>query len=184
MVDLFGMKKMMNLAFFGHLVGIVMTLFARDFWMLFSGTLLIGIGNGMVEATCNPLIATLYPKEKTIDLLQNLDIKCVGDISVGTTYIPNLKTVQLEGPDLSIVFKGTTAKSAIEFLISKTNYGYVWVQNNPTFNTQENNQENIVDLNFTVSPGERRQGLELSFLLKSFVGVLPIIFHPPGLSYG
>ena len=44
----------------------------------------------------------------------------LGDISVGTTYIPNLKTVQLEGPDLSIVFKGTTAKSAIEFLISKT----------------------------------------------------------------
>ena len=71
----------------------------------------------------------------------------LGDISIGTTYIPNLKTVQLEGPDLSIVFKGTTAKSAIEFLISKTNYGYVWVQNNPTFNTQENNQENIVDLN-------------------------------------
>ena len=29
------------------------------------------------------------------------------------------KTVQLEGPDLSIVFKGTTAKSAIEFLIRK-----------------------------------------------------------------
>ena len=26
---------------------------------------------------------TIYPKEKTIDLLQNLDIKCVGDISVG-----------------------------------------------------------------------------------------------------
>ena len=65
MVDLFGMRKIMNLAFAGHLVGIVLTLFARDFWMLFSGTLLIGIGNGMVEAACNPLIATLYPKEKT-----------------------------------------------------------------------------------------------------------------------
>jgi MFS family permease len=64
MVDLFGMRKIMNLAFAGHLVGIVLTLFARDFWMLFSGTLLIGIGNGMVEAACNPLIATLYPKEK------------------------------------------------------------------------------------------------------------------------
>ncbi len=62
----------------------------------------------------------------------------LGDISVGTTYIPNLKTVQLEGPDLSIIFKGTTAKSAIEFLISKTNYGYVWVQDNPTFDPKEN----------------------------------------------
>ncbi len=71
----------------------------------------------------------------------------LGDISVGTTYIPNLKTVQLEGPDLSIAFKGTTAKSAIEFLISKTNYGYVWVQDNPTFDPKENNKENAFDIN-------------------------------------
>ncbi len=33
--------------------------------MLFIGTLCIGIGNGMVEAACNPLVVTLYPKEKT-----------------------------------------------------------------------------------------------------------------------
>ena len=73
----------------------------------------------------------------------------LGDISVGTTYIPNLKTVQLEGPNLSIVFKGTTAKSALEFLISKTNYGYVWVQDSPTFNPQEDNLENAINI-----PGE------------------------------
>ena len=77
----------------------------------------------------------------------------LGDISVGTTYIPNLKTVQLEGPDLSIAFKGTTAKSAIEFLISKTNYGYVWVQDNPTFNPKENGLENAVDLSRQLSDG-------------------------------
>ncbi len=70
----------------------------------------------------------------------------LGDISVGTTYIPNLKTVQLEGPDLSIVFKRTKAKSAIEFLISKTDYGYVWVQDNPTFNPKENDQVNGADV--------------------------------------
>ena len=38
-----------------------------------------------------------------------------------------------------------------------------------------------IDLNFTESPGEKRQGFELSFLLKSLLEVLPIIFHPPGL---
>ena len=65
----------------------------------------------------------------------------LGDISVGTTYIPNLKTVQLEGPEVSMVFKGATAKSAIEFLISKTNYGYVWVQDDPTFKSLENKNE-------------------------------------------
>ncbi|MDC2988491.1 hypothetical protein OAZ26_01205, partial [bacterium] len=62
----------------------------------------------------------------------------LGDIAVGTTYIPNLKTVQLEGPEVSMVFKEATAKSAIEFLISKTNYGYVWVQDDPTFKSLEN----------------------------------------------
>ena len=41
----------------------------------------------------------------------------LGDIAVGTTYIPNLKTVKLEGPNVSMVFEGTTAKSAIEFFI-------------------------------------------------------------------
>ncbi len=65
----------------------------------------------------------------------------LGDISVGTTYIPNLKTVELEGPEVSMVFKGATAKSAIEFLISKTNYGYVWVQDNPTFKSLDNTRE-------------------------------------------
>lgn len=65
LVDYFGMKKILNLAMLGHVTGIVVTLLARDFWMLFAGTALIGIGNGMVEAACNPLVATLFPEEKT-----------------------------------------------------------------------------------------------------------------------
>ncbi|UXP32755.1 MFS transporter [Reichenbachiella agarivorans] len=65
LVDYFGMKKIINLAMLGHLSGIVLTLFAHDFWTLFTGTMLIGIGNGMVEAACNPLVATLFPDEKT-----------------------------------------------------------------------------------------------------------------------
>ena len=65
----------------------------------------------------------------------------LGDISVGTTYIPNLKTVELEGPEVSMIFKEATAKSAIEFLISKTNYGYVWVQDDPTFKSTNNIDE-------------------------------------------
>ena len=78
-----------------------------------------------------------------IQIAQNISKKSsktnappLGDISVGTTYIPNLKTVNLEGPNVSMVFKEATAKSAIEFLISKTNYGYVWVQSDPTFKSK------------------------------------------------
>ena len=83
LVDLFGMKKIMNLAFIGHFVGIILTLFARDFWMLFAGTLLTGIGNGMVEAACNPLIATIYPKEKT-KMLNRFHVWFPGGIVIGS----------------------------------------------------------------------------------------------------
>ena len=83
LVDLFGMKKIMNIAFITHLGGIILTLFARDFWMLFSGTLLIGIGNGMVEAACNPLIATLYPNEKT-KMLNRFHVWFPGGIVIGS----------------------------------------------------------------------------------------------------
>lgn len=65
LVDIFGMKRIVWLAFLGHLIGIVVTLLAHNFWLLFAGTMAIGIGNGMVEAALNPLVATLYPKEKT-----------------------------------------------------------------------------------------------------------------------
>ena len=83
MVDLFGMKKIMNIAFITHLVGIILTLFARDFTLLFLGTLLIGIGNGMVEAACNPLIATLYPNEKT-KMLNRFHVWFPGGIVIGS----------------------------------------------------------------------------------------------------
>ena len=79
--------------------------------------------------------------KKSIFPPQKASAPPLGDISVGTTYIPNLKTVQLDGPEVSMVFKGTTARSAIEFLISKTNYGYVWVQDDPTFKSLNNKND-------------------------------------------
>lgn len=35
LVDLIGMKRFVRIAFFLHLIGIVVTIFARDFWTLF-----------------------------------------------------------------------------------------------------------------------------------------------------
>jgi len=68
--DLFGMKRLVLIAFGCHIAGIVLTILASGFWTLFLSTLLVGIANGMVEAACNPLVATLFPKEKTIRLNQ------------------------------------------------------------------------------------------------------------------
>tara|TARA_Y100001968_G_scaffold218429_1_gene201114 strand:+ start:2819 stop:5035 length:2217 start_codon:yes stop_codon:yes gene_type:complete len=57
----------------------------------------------------------------------------LGDIAIGTTLVNNPNLVNIEGPDVSLVFKNTPAKNAIEFLVSKTDYGFVYVQDDPTF---------------------------------------------------
>jgi MFS transporter, putative metabolite:H+ symporter len=60
-----GPKKMMRLALVAHLSGILMTITATGYIMLLVSSFLIGFGNGMVEAACNPLIAGMYNENKT-----------------------------------------------------------------------------------------------------------------------
>ena len=62
--DILGMKRLAYIGFFAHSLGIIMTLFASGFWSLFAATLLVGIGNGMVEGYVNPLVTAIYPKKK------------------------------------------------------------------------------------------------------------------------
>ncbi len=64
-VDTLGMKKSMWIAFAFHLAGIVATLTATGLTSLFAATVFMGLGNGMVEAVCNPLVASMYPTQKT-----------------------------------------------------------------------------------------------------------------------
>lgn len=80
--DVLGMKRLVWFAFAGHLAGIVTTIFANGFWTLFGGTLAIGIANGFVEAACNPLIATVYPEEKT-KKLNHFHVWFPGGIVIG-----------------------------------------------------------------------------------------------------
>jgi MFS family permease len=68
--DLVGLRAIVWVAYAGHLVGIVLTIVAWDFASLFAGTLIFGIANGSVEAACNPLVASLYPQDKTTRLNQ------------------------------------------------------------------------------------------------------------------
>jgi len=64
------MKSIIYVAFTGHIVGILLTIFATGFWPLFISTLLIGVANGSVEAAANPLIAGMYTNDKTKKLNQ------------------------------------------------------------------------------------------------------------------
>jgi MFS family permease len=66
--DVLGLGKIIGLALVGHLAGLLLTIFAWNYSSLYAGTLIFGIANGSVEAACNPLIAALYPGEKTTKL--------------------------------------------------------------------------------------------------------------------
>ncbi len=80
--DIIGLKRIALIAFFGHVVSILLTVFAWNFWSLYLGTLIFGIANGSVEAACNPLIATLYKDNKTTKL-NNFHVWFPGGIVIG-----------------------------------------------------------------------------------------------------
>jgi MFS family permease len=83
LIDKIGMKSMVWLAFITHAIGIVGTLFAYDQVSLFSATLAVGIGNGLVEAVCNPLVASMYAKNKTT-MLNRFHVWFPGGIVIGS----------------------------------------------------------------------------------------------------
>ena len=80
--DALGLGRILGLAFVGHLAGILLTIFAWNYTSLYVGTLLFGIANGSVEAACNPLIATLYPKDTTTRL-NNFHVWFPGGLVIG-----------------------------------------------------------------------------------------------------
>ena len=85
-VDIIGMKKLLVAAFIFHALGIFLTIIASGFWPLFISTLLIGIGNGTVEAACNPLVASLYSTNKTTRL-NYFHLWFPGGIVIGTLIV-------------------------------------------------------------------------------------------------
>src|SRR5215469_13082379 len=84
--DVIGMKRLMGLAFVGHVAGCVIYLVAGNATMLFVGTLCIGIGNGMVEAACNPLVVTLFPNSKT-KMLKRFHVWFTGGSGLGSNIL-------------------------------------------------------------------------------------------------
>lgn len=82
LVDSLGIKKITWVAFIMHAVGIVWTLMATSMTSLFIATLFVGIGNGMVEAALNPMIASIYPDSKT-KMLNRFHVWFPGGIVIG-----------------------------------------------------------------------------------------------------
>ena len=83
LVDSLGIKKITWMAFVTHAIGITWTILAKDQTSLFLATLFVGIGNGMVEAALNPMIASMYSKNKT-KMLNRFHVWFPGGIVIGS----------------------------------------------------------------------------------------------------
>ncbi len=64
-IDRIGYGVTMVFAFLGHVGGTVLMIFAKNYEMLYVGTLILALANGAVEAVINPVTATLFPTKKT-----------------------------------------------------------------------------------------------------------------------
>ncbi|MCP3929102.1 MAG: MFS transporter [Bacteroidetes bacterium] len=82
-IDIVKTKTIVWLAFGMHLVGIVLLLMAKDMTSLFIANIFIGLGNGSVEAACNPLVATIFPNSKT-KMLNKFHVWFPGGIVIGS----------------------------------------------------------------------------------------------------
>lgn len=79
--DSIGMKIVLRLAVLAHLAGAATMIFANGFAMLFAGSLLLSMGDGLVQAACNPLVVTLYTDRKT-EMVNRLHLWFPGGIAI------------------------------------------------------------------------------------------------------
>ncbi len=64
-IDKIGYGKAMVFAFICHTSSIILTIFAKGYDSLYWATFIVALGNGTVEAVINPVVATMFPREKT-----------------------------------------------------------------------------------------------------------------------
>ncbi|MBL8556588.1 MAG: MFS transporter [Phenylobacterium sp.] len=93
-VDVVGMRNLMRLTFVGHVAGVLLFVTATGFGGLFAGALVMAIANGVIEAVCNPLVATLYPERKA-SMLNRLHLWFPGGIVLGGLAIWGLSYTDL-----------------------------------------------------------------------------------------
>lgn len=80
----FGPKRIMQVAFVTHTIGILMTIYSGGYTGLLVSTLFIGFGNGCTEAACNPLIADAYAGRDMNKMLNRFHMWFPGGILIGS----------------------------------------------------------------------------------------------------
>lgn len=89
-----GPKKFMWVAFVAHLLGLILTITAGGFTGLLVSTFLIGFANGSVEAACNPMIADMFPTNKTT-MLNKFHVWFPGGIVIGSLVVLAMNAMNL-----------------------------------------------------------------------------------------
>ncbi|MFZ2053705.1 MAG: MFS transporter [Candidatus Aminicenantales bacterium] len=64
-IDKIGYGRALGFALVCHVASAFVTIFAGGYQMLYWGTFILAVGNGTVEAVINPVVATVYSKQKT-----------------------------------------------------------------------------------------------------------------------
>ena len=64
-IDKIGYKRAMIFAFACHVLSAILTFYADGYSTLYIATFIMAIGNGTVEAVVNPVVASMFVKEKT-----------------------------------------------------------------------------------------------------------------------
>ena len=82
-IDIVKTRTLVWGAFFLQLIGAIVFIMADNKETLFLANVFIGLGNGTVEAAYNPLIATIYPREKT-KMLNRFHVWFPGGIVIGS----------------------------------------------------------------------------------------------------
>ena len=64
-IDKIGYGRAMVFAFVCHIASAILTIMATGYWSLYIATFIVALGNGTVEAVINPVVATMFRKNKT-----------------------------------------------------------------------------------------------------------------------
>ena len=89
-----GPRQFMWVAFVCHVLGLVLTITAGGFVGLLVSTFLIGFANGSVEAACNPMIADMFPTNKTT-MLNKFHVWFPGGIVIGSLVVLGMNAMGL-----------------------------------------------------------------------------------------
>jgi len=88
-IDRIGYRTAMWFAFACHVVSVIATVTAQDYWSLYLGTFIVALGNGAVEAAVNPAIVSACPDDKT-RMLNRLHAGWPGGLVLGGLLVLTL----------------------------------------------------------------------------------------------